>query len=155
MTPHEAIWGEAANFLVSSRLSCMWVNGNWESYCLTRCAQVVSRWKHWVCHRERMVHEAECGTPCGGKIPRGFVVLRLPAALHCLTPPWGRFPEKKVAVLLDFVQMRGGRALPKFFVHFSQTVYIGSIWGWGGRGRPLPKFFGTLAFKKSGTSCPN
>ena len=23
----------------------------------------------------------------------------------------------------------GGRALPKFFVHFSQTVYIGSIWG--------------------------
>ena len=55
---------------------------------------------------------------------------------------------KKVAVLLDFVQLRGGRALPKFFVHFSQTVYIGSIWGWGGRGRPLPKFFGTLAFKK-------
>ena len=62
---------------------------------------------------------------------------------------------KKIAVLLDFVQLRGGRALPKFFVHFSQTVYIGSIWGWGGRGRPLPKFFGTLAFKKSGTSCPN
>ena len=30
---------------------------------------------------------------------------------------------KKVAVLLDFVQLRGGRALPKFFVHFSQTVY--------------------------------
>ena len=30
---------------------------------------------------------------------------------------------KKIAVLLDFVQMRGGRALPKFFVHFSQTVY--------------------------------
>ena len=44
--------------------------------------------------------------------------------------------------------MRGGRALPKFFVHFSQTVYIGSIWGWGGRGRPLPNFFGTVAFKK-------
>ena len=31
----------------------------------------------------------------------------------------GRLYEKKVAVLLDFVQMRGGRALPKFFVHFS------------------------------------
>ena len=68
----------------------LFVSGNWESYCLTRCAQVVSRWKHWVCHRERMVHEAECGTPCGGKIPRGFVVLRRPAALHCLTPPWGK-----------------------------------------------------------------
>ena len=59
---------------------------------------------------------------------------------------------KKVAVHLDFVQMGGGggRALPKFFVHFPQTVYIGSIWGWGGRGRLLPNFFGTLAFKKSG-----
>ena len=44
--------------------------------------------------------------------------------------------------------MRGGRALPKFFVHFSQNVYIGSIWEWGRRERPLPKFFGTLAFKK-------
>ena len=54
---------------------------------------------------------------------------------------------KKIAVLLDFVQMRGG-GLPKFFVHFSQTVYIGSIWGWEGRGRPLPKFFGILKFKK-------
>ena len=32
---------------------------------------------------------------------------------------------KKIAVLLDFVQMRGGTALPKFFVHFSQTVFIG------------------------------
>ena len=30
---------------------------------------------------------------------------------------------KKIAVLLDFVQMRGGRALPKFFVHFSPSVY--------------------------------
>ena len=32
----------------------------------------------------------------------------------------------------------GGRALPNFFVHFSQTVYIGSIWGWGGGGRETP-----------------
>ena len=60
----------------------------------------------------------------------------------------GRFPEKKVALLLDFVQMRGGRALPKYFVHFSQTVYIGSIWGWGERGRSLPNLFGPLAFQK-------
>ena len=42
----------------------------------------------------------------------------------------------------------GGRALPKFFVHFSQTVYIGSIWGWGGRGRPLPNFLAHLHSKK-------
>ena len=61
----------------------------------------------------------------------------------------GTVSRKKVAVLLDFVQMRGGgRAVPKFLVHFSQTIYIGSIWGWGGRGRALPKFIGTLALKK-------
>ena len=39
------------------------------------------------------------------------------------------------------------------------TVFGAHIWvnlGMGmGRGRPLPKFFGTLALKKSGTSCPN
>ena len=46
----------------------------------------------------------------------------------------------KTAVLLDFVQ-RGGGALPKFCAHFSQTLYIGSIWGWGGRGTPLPKWY--------------
>ena len=56
----------------------------------------------------------------------------------------GKVSRKKVAVLLDFVQMRGGEGLAQFFVHFSQTVYFGSIWGWGGRGRPLPKFFGTV-----------
>ena len=59
---------------------------------------------------------------------------------HCMVPLSVFIREgfpKKVAVLLDFVQMRGGgRTLPKSFVHYSQTVYIGSIWGWGGRGRP-------------------
>ena len=60
---------------------------------------------------------------------------------------------KKVAVLLDFVQMRGGSALPKFFVQFSKTVYIGSIWGWRGRGTQIFWHIGII--KKSGTSCPN
>ena len=53
---------------------------------------------------------------------------------------------KKVAVLLDFVQMRegGGRALPKFFVYFSQTVYRVNL-GMGMRGLETPaQFFGTL-----------
>ena len=49
---------------------------------------------------------------------------------------------------------RGGRALPKFLSTF-QKLYIGSIWGWGGKGIPRPNLFGTLAFKKSGISCPN
>ena len=63
--------------------------------------------------------------------------------------------RKKVVVLLDFVQMRGRGALPKFVVHFSQTVYWVNL-GMGMRGGgPLPKFFATLVFKKSGTSCPN
>ena len=47
--------------------------------------------------------------------------------------------------------MRGGGPCPNFLSTFHKL----SIWGWGGRGGPLPNFFGTLAFKKSGTSCPN
>ena len=90
-----------------------------------------------------------------GKNPSGLRRSAAPCRLTLPHTTLGKVSRKKVAVLLDYVQMRGGRALPKFFVHFSQTVYIGSIWGWGGRGRPLPKFFGTLTFKKSGTSCPN
>ena len=46
------------------------------------------------------------------------------------------------------IEVGGGKALPKFFVHFSQTVYIGSIWGWGGRGRPLPISFGHIGDQK-------
>ena len=45
--------------------------------------------------------------------------------------PLGMVSRKKVAVLLDYVQMRGG-ALPKFF--------IGSIWGGEGGGDPCPIF---------------
>ena len=42
-----------------------------------------------------------------------------------------------------------GRALPKFFVSFSQTVYNGSIWGWGGRGTVTPaKIFWHVGVKK-------
>ena len=48
----------------------------------------------------------------------------------------GRFHEKKVAVLLDFFQMRGGTFLATF-----HKLYIGSIWAWGWGGRdPCPKF---------------
>ena len=54
---------------------------------------------------------------------------------------------KKIAVLLDFVQMRGGGSCPNFLSTFHK-LYIESILGWRGRGRPLPKFFGTLAIKK-------
>ena len=35
----------------------------------------------------------------------------------------GKASRKEVAVLLDFVQMRGGWALPNFFVHFSQMHF--------------------------------
>ena len=60
---------------------------------------------------------------------------------------------KKSCCSFGFCPNEGGEGPAQIFVHFSQTVYIGSIWGWGGRGRPLPKLFGMLAFKKSGTSC--
>ena len=43
----------------------------------------------------------------------------------------------------SFLGLRGPLVVP------FHKLYIGSIWGWGGGGgRPLPKFFGTLAFKK-------
>ena len=42
--------------------------------------------------------------------------------------------------------MRGG-GLPKFIVHFSQTVYIRTIWGWGG-GDPCPNFLAHWRSKK-------
>ena len=56
---------------------------------------------------------------------------------------------KKVAVLLDFVQLRGGRAQPKFLSTFHKLYILGQFGGGEGG------FFGTLAFKKSRTSCPN
>ena len=52
-------------------------------------------------------------------------------------PELGKISRKKVAVFLDLVQMRGGRA--KFVVHFSQIVYLGQF-GDGEGGRPLPNF---------------
>ena len=63
----------------------------------------------------------------------------------------GKVSRRKVAVLLDFVQMRGGgRALPKSFVRFSHTVYIGSIWGWEfeREGETPAQIFWHIAVKK-------
>ena len=45
----------------------------------------------------------------------------------------------------DFGPMWGPAQI---FVHFSQTVFIGSIWGWGGRGRPLPNILAHWRSKK-------
>ena len=65
-------------------------------------------------------------------------------------------PSRSIPTYLtDWVSESSKKKLPKFFVRFSQIVYEGSIWGWGGRGTPLPKFFGTLELRKSGISCPN
>ena len=49
----------------------------------------------------------------------------------------------------------GGGALPKIFVHLLKTVYIGSIWGWGGGGETLARMFWHHGVIKSGTSCPS
>ena len=48
------------------------------------------------------------------------------------------FTKKSSCSFGFFPNEGGGRALPKFFVNFSQTLY-----------------WVNLAFKKSGTSCPN
>ena len=52
----------------------------------------------------------------------------------------GKVSRKKVAVLLDFVQMRGGGPA-QICVRFSQTVYSGQFGDGDVRGGPLPKFF--------------
>ena len=64
---------------------------------------------------------------------------------------------KKIAVLLDFVLMRGGGPCPNFLSTFHKLYILGQFGEWDGEGRgdPCPKFFGTLVFKKRGTSCPN
>ena len=66
---------------------------------------------------------------------------------------WGKVSRKKVAVLLDFVQIRGGgRPCPIFLSTFHKLYLLGQFWDGEARvGRPLPKF----SLKKSGTSCPN
>ena len=57
--------------------------------------------------------------------------------------------RKKVVVLLDFVQMRGRGALPKFVVHFSQTVYWVNLgMGRGGGRDPCPNFLPHWRSKK-------
>ena len=71
----------------------------------------------------------------------------------------GKVSPKKVAVLLDFVQMRGGGRggpCPNFSSAFHKLYIMGQFGDGEGGGRsPLPKFFGTLALRKSGISCPN
>ena len=59
----------------------------------------------------------------------------------------GKLHEKKVAVLLDFVEMRGeGREGPAQIVcPLFTTVYWVNLGMGMERGRPLPNFFGTLA----------
>ena len=53
-------------------------------------------------------------------------------------------PEK-IAVLLDFVQLRGGEDPTQIFCPLFTNCIYWVMWGWGGRGRPLPKFFGTFS----------
>ena len=53
---------------------------------------------------------------------------------------------KKVAVLLDFVQMRGGRALPKFFVQFSRIYWVNL--GMGREGETPAQIFWHIGVKK-------
>ena len=91
-----------------------------------------------------------------------FLSLRVDQKIHCFRDCL----PKKVAVLLDIVQMRGGSAVPKLFVHFSQTVYIGSIWEkWttdltralpppSRKGMTPAQIFWHVGVKKSGKRCP-
>ena len=48
----------------------------------------------------------------------------------------GRFPEKKVAVLLDFVQMRGWGPFPNFLSTFHKLYILGQFGDGEGGGDP-------------------
>ena len=61
---------------------------------------------------------------------------------------------KKVAVLLDFVQMRGGGSLPKNFAHFTNCLYWVNL-GMGREGETPAQIFWHIGVQKSGKSCPN
>ena len=68
---------------------------------------------------------------------------------RCLTD-LGKVSRKIVAVLVDFVQMRGV-GLPKFVVTFSQTVYWVNL-GMLREGETPAQIFWHIGVKKSGTS---
>ena len=97
----------------------------------------------WYFSPDDYTIEAYCLWHCPKCRIKFYQILKIDPGLG-----WGGFP-KKSSCSFGFCPNEGGRrALPKFFVHFSKTVYIGSIWAWEGRGRPLLIFFGTLALKK-------
>ena len=59
----------------------------------------------------------------------------------------GKVSLKKVAVRLDFVQMRGGEGLAQIFCPlFTNCIYWVNL-GMGREGETPAQFFGTLAFK--------
>ena len=61
---------------------------------------------------------------------------------------------KKIAVLLDFVQMRGAEGPAQIFCPlFTNCIYWDNL-EIGREGETPPQILGTLALKKSGTTCP-
>ena len=65
------------------------------------------------------------------------------------------FPKKKVAVLLDFVQMRGGEGPAQIFCPlFTNCIYWVNL-GMGREGETPAQIFWHIGIKKIGTSCPN
>ena len=64
----------------------------------------------------------------------------------------GKCSRKKVAVLLDFVQLRGGGGpCPNFLSTFHKLYILGQF----GDGRTPAQIFWHTGVRKSGTSCPN
>ena len=66
-----------------------------------------------------------------------------------------RFWRSKKVVQVVQIGGRGGPC-PNFSSAFHKLYIMGQFGDGEGGGRsPLPKFFGTLALRKSGISCPN
>ena len=68
----------------------------------------------------------------------------------------GTVSLKKVAVLLDFVQKRGGGEGPAqmFCPLFTNCIYWVNL-GMGREGETPAQIFWHIGVKKTGTSCPN
>ena len=68
----------------------------------------------------------------------------------------GKVFRKKVAVLLDFVQMRGeGEGPAQIFCPLFTNCILGQFGDGEGGGDPCPIFFWHIGVQESGTSCPN
>ena len=83
-----------------------------------------------------------------GKNPSGLRRSAAPCRLTLPHTTLGKVSRKKVAVLLDFVQMRGGGHCPNFLSTFHKLYILGQFGDGEGGGDPCPNFLAHWRSKK-------